>query len=321
MRRRAVAAGVRLPGLATAAVSVLVAAACAGSGRRVATEFGAPHSPAEGVAVDRLVERCFDTTSGSDADADGLHDACELALARSFAPALVVESGHCGWDGAARRPAGGYVFGVQPTGVADRVRIAYLPAYVRDCGWSGAKCLLLYRACEGHSGDSEMIALEAQPAPGGRWRATAIFLSAHCFGDGACRWYGGSELTRFQWVADEHFGAPVVWVARGTHANYPSPSACDRGHHFFDSCDQHDVTVRFPVVSELQNVGSRKAPFLGRAISGCVAAVELWQVPRGAVAGAEECFWSERPFRGWTRTTSGDAPTPYAVYLREVLGW
>lgn len=165
-----------------------------------------------------------------------------------------------------------------------------------------------------------MIGVEMEPVGGGRWRTTAVFLSAHCFADPACRWYRGAELRRFRWVSDSP-GAPVVWVARGSNASYPSPGSCDGGHYSLDSCDHHDVTIRFPITSTRQNLGSRSRPFLGAAPSGCIPAENLPRVPRGAVAAAEECFWSEVPFRGWSGSPAGDPPTPYAAYLREVLGW
>jgi len=89
-------------------------------------------------AQEPSIVRC-ERTDG-DADADGLGDACELALARAFAPTLIVRSGGCNWDADAERLAGGYFHAVQP--VDSLVRIVYMPAYFRDCGWAGAKCLL-----------------------------------------------------------------------------------------------------------------------------------------------------------------------------------
>lgn len=69
---------------------------------------------------------------GADRDADGLSDACELGLARAFAPVLMVRAAGCNWDTSVRpaRPGGGYLHAVQRAGAT--VRVAYLPAYFRD---------------------------------------------------------------------------------------------------------------------------------------------------------------------------------------------
>ena len=81
---------------------------------------------------------CSDATQ--DADADGLDDQCEFDLAMMFAPELVIDPADCLWQAGATPPRlrGGYLFAAQPLGRL--VRIAFLSAYQRDCGWSGAAC-------------------------------------------------------------------------------------------------------------------------------------------------------------------------------------
>lgn len=253
-----------------------------------------------------------------DADDDGLDDACELALARSFAPLLVVRPGACEWreDADGGRLGGGYLFAVRARR-AGRVRIAYLPAYFRDCGWSGPKCGIPLVRCDPHPGDSEMIIVDAVPAGEGRWRTEAVFLSAHCFGSSdACRWYRGDELRRFEWVDGESGGAPVVWVAAGKHANYPSRAACDRGYRWMDSCDGNDARYRFPILSPAQNIGSPERPVRG---TGCLDGHHL-VAARPPAEETTECFWSlDAPFRGWTG--EGPGVTPYARYLFEIGGF
>lgn len=260
--------------------------------------------------------------AGDDEDGDGLDDGCELALARAFAPELVVASGGCDWDDGVSpaRPAGGYYFAVQRSR-SGPIRIAYLPAYYRDCGWGGAKCFLPLVDCSRHAGDSEALVLELgyQPTTG-RWTTERLFLSAHCFGsaDGDCRWYEDGELASFGWVDRTPEGAPVVWVAEGRHANYPSRAACERGHFFVDTCERNDVRVRFPVISARQNIGSRAHP-AGRA-GGCVGAGWSEAASRPAALGGEECFWSaDAPFGGWA--SSGGGSTPYFRYLVHVAGF
>ena len=77
---------------------------------------------------------------GPDSDSDGIGDVCEMSLLMRFAPSLVVSSRACNWNEGSGRLDGGYLVGAHPQ--ADGIRLAYLPAYLDDCGWSGAKCLL-----------------------------------------------------------------------------------------------------------------------------------------------------------------------------------
>ena len=128
---------------------------------------------------------CFAATE--DGDRDGLDDRCELSLARAFAPALMVAPGGCDWDDGVSpaRLGGGYYFGVQPVSDTGDIRIAYLPAYYRDCGWGGLKCWLPYVDCSPHAGDSEAIFVDVASTSDGRWQTRALFLSAHCWGSGS----------------------------------------------------------------------------------------------------------------------------------------
>jgi hypothetical protein len=201
------------------------------------------------------------------------------------------------------------------------MRIAYMPAYYRDCGWEGLACTAIGPGCAAHAGDSELIVVQVRYHPATRWVAEAIFLSAHCFGrsDGRCRWYRGNELRHFAWVGGILRSAPRIWVAKGKHGNYPSRRECDTGHWYYDSCDGNSVAYRFPVVSSAQNVGSRKHPLPHGKPSnpaGCFSAEQLPLPSRAIDAGTRECFWNPAlPFRGWQREPAGEAPTPYAVVL------
>ncbi|MGE0157781.1 MAG: hypothetical protein AB7T31_00140 [Gemmatimonadales bacterium] len=251
------------------------------------------------------------TSGGPDIDLDGLGDACELELARFFAPVLVVAPVGCAH--AEGLPPGGYFHGAQR--VRDAVRLAYLPAYFVDCGWSGFKCHLPGVDCSPHPGDSELIALDVVRDEGA-WSVRAIFLSAHCSGEpeADCRWYRDDGLSAFAWAGTPAGSAPVVWVAEGRQANYPSRSRCDRGHHSIDTCDRNTLATRFPVRPD-RNIGSREAGIDGRAsAAGCVSGAFLEDA--GAAADAEECFWRDTPFRGWQARGAG--VTPYAYYLRDV---
>lgn len=291
---------------------VVLACGCGARGETTATPTR-PASP--GITLDWSAPECL--TATSDVDADGVNDACELALATAFAPVLVVNPSGCNWDAAASPPrlGGAYFFAVQRRGEA--LRIGYLPAYFRDCGWRGAKCLLPLVDCDAHEGDSELIVIDVV-ADGNRWRTARVFLSAHCFArtEGDCRWYEGEALAQFTWHNDAIGGAPVVWVAEGRQANYPSRSACDRGHHRIDTCDRNTHAYRFPIRSSAQNAGSRARPL---SDDGCITGAELPLPSTRALDAAVECIWVSRPFAGWQEAQEGT--TEYAHYLATIAGF
>ena len=296
--------------LAVAAL-LLFTSGCARVPSPVAT---AGPSPAYGIAA--APGTCLDVVP--DADEDGLTDACELALSRAFAPLLMMHSTRCTLPSAGTqdRIAGGYLHAAQPAqGV---VRLVYMPAYYRDCGWTGFKCIFV--DCSGHAGDSEIIAVDVRQLDNGAWATDAIFLSAHCFGrsDGDCRWYRDDDLDAFEWVNDIERGAPVVWVSEARNANYPSYAACERGHWRIDRCDRASVPFLFPVAVE-RNIGSREVPLVNdQNEPGCVSGRFVEPVDRMIVApDAVECFWStEGTFGGWQGAEGG--ATPYGRYLEHL---
>ncbi|MDP9347746.1 MAG: hypothetical protein M3P24_01150 [Gemmatimonadota bacterium] len=262
-----------------------------------------------------LAEACATAPGAADADGDELRDACEHALAAAFAPLLVFDAAECGWDTSVTpaRVGGGYLYAAQPVG--EHVRVAYLPAYYRDCGWRQPVCQVTRWLCDGHPGDSEAVVVELSrdPSPVG-WRLERVFLSAHCHGRsaGRCRWYPAEKLESVR-------GAPVVWVASGKHGGYPSRAACDGGHWGYDSCDRNSARVRFPVLTPRQNIGSRARPFPYAGGRDCVGPEVAGWGSALADPAARECFWEEgAAFRGWQR--KGGA-TGYARYLREVAGF
>jgi hypothetical protein len=290
------------------AAMALFAGGCAG-----VTSQGATVEPD---GIDAAPASCLDAMP--DSDEDGLGDACELALSRAFAPLLMMHSTRCTLPSteADGHIPGGYFHAAQPAhGV---VRLIYMPAYYRDCGWRGFKCIFV--DCTGQAGDSEIIAVDVRRNPGGAWFTDAIFLSAHCFGrsDGDCRWYRDHELERFQWVDDIERGAPIVWVSDARNANYPTYAACERGHWRFDSCDRHSVPYRFPVMPE-RNIGSRMVPLReGSHPPGCVSGEFVEPLDQMIAAADEvECFWIETaPFGGWQGAAAG--ATAYGEYLHHL---
>jgi hypothetical protein len=293
--------------ITTVVLMALAAAGCATGARAPATEP---------VGIAAVSGPCLATEP--DADADGVSDGCEQALASAFAPLLRMHETRCTLPSNqhGRRIPGGYMHAAQP--VDGTVRLVYMPAYYRDCGWSGWQCLFV--DCSGHAGDSELIVVDVRRLPSGNWATDGVFLSAHCLGrtERDCRWYRGTDLDRFAWVDDIEHGAPVVWVSDARNANYPSATACDRGHLGLERCDRPGIPYRFPVTRD-HNIGSRAAPIVeAGARPGCVSGsfvepLDLLVVSPTAV----ECFWdATAPFRGWQGGGRGE--TAYGVYLAQL---
>ena len=130
-----------------------------------------------------------------------------------------------------------------------------------------------------------------------------------------CRWFRTAELGQFSWT-DQQRRVPVIWVAAGKNANYATQAACNRGHWRFDDCADNENSLRYPIASPRQNIGSRAQP-AGDA-QGCVQAGHAgWQSAR-ADAAVRECLWNDSiPFTGWQRPALRHS-TSYARYLREV---
>jgi len=156
---------------------------------------------------------------------------------------------------------GGYFYVVHPLNSArDSVRIVFLPAYFRDCGWRGLQRILRFGRGAAHAGDSEVIAVDIRRLGEDTWQTTGVFLSAHCFGrsDGRCRWFRDRDLEELAWTSGP-LSAPRVWVARDKHANYPNQKACESGHWHQERCGGAGRQYRFPVRSIEQNLGTRHA--------------------------------------------------------------
>lgn len=267
---------------------------------------------AQGLGAGWSLAKCLAATT--DRDTDGLDDDCETALARSFAPELLVDRDDCPWDGERTGLRGGYLYAVSHAG--ERVQLAYLPAYLQDCGWRGWPRVLRVGRSAAHAGDSEAILLEIQPGAGDSWHTTAIYLSAHCGGRsaGRCRWFRDDELAAFTWREGRVLGAPVVWVARDKHAHYPTRSSCESGHWRQERCAREPAAHRFPIESFDRNIGSARHP-RPRA-RGCIPGSDL--PLRGHVSAvAVECLWDDdAEFGGWQPHADGNGATAYSIVLR-----
>jgi hypothetical protein len=261
-------------------------------------------------------------TPAWDPDNDGVDNGCENALAAAFAPELLVPH-DCNWDYSLGQPGvgrfgGEYFFAVQARVTAGgyRVRIAYLPAYYWDCGpmldW---KCpAFLVEACSHHTGDSEFIIVDVRySASSSHWLTEQVFLSAHCPWSASniegCLWWSANQ---FAWVDGKRYGAPVVWVAEGKHANYTSQSSCEGGGAYdTDTCEFSNTRMRFPVVYSQQNIGSRAVPFRD-------CGTPFWG-SQMTNAQAVECMWNTQVrsrFDGWLGFSEGAPAAPYGDHLR-----
>lgn len=227
-----------------------------------------------------------------DADLDWLDDRCELELARAFAPSLkFTASDAC--------PNGEPYWAAKYFPSRGMVRIAYLPAYYRDCGADKT-----YGYDTGHSGDSEFISVEVVfNAATQHWQFLRMFLSAH-YGEvtdrSAWRTFGEVEYT---WRSRAH---PTVWVSEGKHANYHTRSYCDT---LVETCGPFysSLAMRFPV-DPAHNLGSRFVHFKDQVYS---------EKPEASGAGPlrSEWFWTAHNFRGWQMTIYGDSPKAYSEWL------
>mgnify|MGYP006979913533 FL=1 len=212
----------------------------------------------------------------ADQDGDGLSDALEFALARAFAPDLLL---HPEEDCPERRPA----WAVRP--IFGGASIFYALNWERDCG------LPLGRGMAAHLGDAEFVVVDLVEDADLGWEVQRIFLSAHYrSGEGRTR-AGALILDHSGWFAPEAFGRgasndivlggwhPQVVVARHKHANFASVDDCRLS---YDSCAAgpgEPLAVRAD-----RNLGSREVPVHSEIVDG----------------DATEWFWrGPLPFCGW----------------------
>jgi len=266
---------------------------------------------------------CFWSISSWDPDGDFVDNGCENALARALAPELI-SARDCNYDYSLKRQGGEYYFAAQRVTDDDGfplIRIAYLPAYYLDCGTPRdqlSACLdfLGLSFCDGHTGDSEFIIVDARfDHASQHWVTRRVFLSAHCgeITGGACGWRSPGE---FQWVNGQALGAPVVWVAEGKHANYPTASACNDGALSMDECRYNTARHRIPVMYGQQNVGSRAQP-----LRDCVT--PFWNSTMTA-SWAVECLWARNTrstFDGWQGYTGKGGSPLYGSHLATYAGF
>jgi hypothetical protein len=187
------------------------------------------------------------------------------------------------------------------------MRIAYLPAYYRDLG---AVSSVGWAVDQGHPGDSEYMVVDLIYDQH-HWQTNGVFLSAHCGSQVGpfstnpyCKGYGYDAL---EFVDGVYRGAPVVYVADGTNANYPSVALCDGGTYYLDSCAASSPT-RFPVSFDFNIGSSTSNP--GRVTARRTPNIGITDPNR------VECIWClYTPFGGWQQDGDATDTTPYGAIL------
>jgi len=267
------------------------------------------------------------TETDYDADQDGLDDYCEIALANLFRPALSVYE----YDQVGREPR--FAAEKLPWG---GVRIIYLLGYYYDVGnmsgsrnfcetaiasplnwltlgWLGEEL----ETCRGHIGDSEWILLDLGfDSTSKHWVLEKATLSAH---ESTPTYYPGSAGYPTALSYPEKAGGyPLIWVADGKHANYPTQSACNAGGTIAsDNCRSNRTVERltFPPGGS-GNIGSWAVKFVD-----CVGTTNTSHPALAVTGGAtrEECYFTGSSFRGWYGTGYSGSSDPYSTMLETWL--
>jgi len=210
----------------------------------------------------------FDDLVDCDADADGLYDSVELALAQQFEPFLWLSASEEGYR-ADRLPH----FAVEPSpSGGGGVSVFYAQSYYQDYGDPDLG------GFSSHLGDSEFVVVELVGS--GPWQVDRVFLSAHYRAvTDSSGWYDVSDL---QLHADatglEH---PIVYVSEWKHANYRDLQSCDLGGLSMDHCEEHAL-VRLGIEPG-RNVGNPGAHLVDEVLHSDNA----------------EFYWTDIRFCGW----------------------
>ena len=221
--------------------------ACSSSGRGSPPADGGRHE-----APPVLDGAAADATTSMDADADGLPDATEAALARDFFPYVSLDpADHC-----ARH---GVVYRVTPhPSSPGKIVIWFDLLYEHDCGLNG------------HPGDDEVFAVVADPAipaPGGILAVRAIsHQGTPCEIVTTCGSLPGcAPCTTAPRDGKDY---PVVFPSIDKHGSYVSESTCDAS----TICDVGGCTLNAapdrPGPSAMVNAGEPARPLVRDLTAG-----------------------------------------------------
>lgn len=177
---------------------------------------------ADGLSVIPYGDDCWGT--GTDADRDGLNDACEYQIAYWFTPLMWFDSGESGYG---RRP----YYAVKNSSFSTRtVQVFYMDTFYDDTG-----------VTTGHDGDPEFQLFELHYS-NGAWYLDWVYMSAHrksvC---DSSAWYQYNQL-EYDTAIDArnaYRGWPTLYVAEDKHATYNNLSTCDAGCLLQDYCSRY----------------------------------------------------------------------------------
>jgi len=276
------------------------------------TDPGGGGTP-DGVLLNSLYTRDYcvtvagEFTAAEDADADGVRDNCEAALAQAFRPMLAMSSA----DVTPEMEPYWAVTKEYGSPYGSLIKIFYALSYYHDGGE-------IRFQTTGHDGDSEFIIVGITGTGGSRWHLDYETLSAH--------WGAGSfvdETATYGYASveypSEYRGRPRVWVSQNKHANYRSKSVCDG--MIQDDCDwgfENWTIYRDVDVQTNANLGDvwdhyrGLSPYLG-AMRDCFPSRNP-----AVTGGYTECYWynyNQDYFAGWRGDQGQEKSTSYAPLL------
>jgi len=252
----------------------------------------------------------------NDADEDGLSDFCENQLAYAFRPELRYSTVYDDTRGepywAARPDSAGHVV------------IGYLFSYYRDLGSLQYGCSPpgndLKKDLGCHNGDSESVWLTVYfNSSTSHWLLHRTAYSAHDDWNDTSATSPGTYPLHVEYPG-RLGGYPRVWIAEQKHANYFTQSDCTGAHKeplpplvvlTWDVCTDDVDSARF-AFSDAWNIGSEVHPL----INGVTSRDPSYEYYGG---GRVECYWTDKPFRGWVPDTVGGGDA--ASYLSKLILW
>lgn len=248
-----------------------------------------------------------------------MNDVCETWLSYNFRPELRYSQTE---DDSRKEP-----YWVARPDSGGNIMIGYLFSYYYDLGsvqygcsppefWPVAQRQKL--GC--HNGDSENIwLLLAYDSTTSHWVLAQASYSEHenwaTRSPDANTGYAYADLE----YPDHPGSYPRVWVSEQKHANYFAYGDCQGAGGFLgagtEQCDADNVTARLDW-SNLWNVGSQAHPFMTSVIGRDSIITSRNPSYEYYGAGGQECYWTERDFRGWVPNNLGGAQA--ASYLSKL---
>jgi hypothetical protein len=224
--------------------------------------------------------------SGTDADHDGLDDACEYEVAYAFMPLFWFDSGESGYG---RRP----YYSVKSTSFATRtLRIFYLDTFFDDTG-----------VTTGHDGDPEFQVFEVHYSAG-RWYLDWVYMSAHRLSScDSSAWYSANQLEYDTTDPRNGYrGWPTLYVAEDKHATYNTLSTCDQGCFLQDYCSRYAAQYLDPT---------------DRLVSRNVGSTAVQLINSITLQGKTERLLDDAAFKGWDDQWYRPNSQGYGRHLKE----